>query len=161
MRARNNLSAALSVVKLLTAGVALAVSAQAQGAAACRPGATDDMLRPLPSSLVPQAERLFGLRDMPAEQVQRSTVVRCMDGRLPACTYGANLPCGKANTNRSLKGGDAWCRQHPESEFIPAAITGHDSIYRWSCSRGAAVATGPVEPVDARGFIARYWKRLQ
>jgi hypothetical protein len=105
--------------------------------------------------------RLFGLHGMPAEQVRRSTVVRCMDGHLLACNGGANLPCGKANTSQSLRGGDAWCRQSPDSDFIPAYISGHDSIYRWRCTHGAPVASGPARPVDAHGFFTQYWKPLE
>ena len=141
------------------AGFAFA-PAHAAGPAVCAPGATDDRLRTLPEHLVPKAVLLFNMRGASARQVERSTVVRCVNGRVLVCTYGANLPCGKANTSRELSGGEAWCQQSRNSSFIPAYITGHDTIYRWRCVNGAPVATGPTEDVDARGFIARYWKPL-
>ncbi|MEO9188644.1 MAG: hypothetical protein ABI224_01385 [Acetobacteraceae bacterium] len=126
----------------------------------CARVGTDDALRPLPPSFVGQVVRLFGLERMPIAQVERSTVIRCMEGRLLACNYGANLPCGKANTSASLPAAADWCRQKPDADFIPAYISGHDSAYRWRCTDGAPVAGGPVARTDARGFLARYWKPL-
>jgi hypothetical protein len=41
--------------------------AEAAVADACRGGVTEDTLRPIPQSLVPAAERLFGLSRMPDE----------------------------------------------------------------------------------------------
>jgi hypothetical protein len=123
----------------------------------CRDGQTDDTLRPLPSVLVARARTVFGLH-MPAEQVRKTTVVRCMNGKVMLCNAGANLPCGKANTKRTLPGATTWCGDHPDVSFIPMFATGHDTIYRWSCSGTTAVAGEPVEAVDARGFVAQYWK---
>jgi hypothetical protein len=150
-----------TVLLASAAGVVLLSHAHAQGAGVCKPGAGGDVVRSLPLALVPQAAQVFDLHDMPAEQVRRSTVVRCMDGHLLACDRGANLPCGKANTSRSLKGGNAWCRRNPDSDFIPAYITGHDTIYEWRCKHGVPEPTATVVSVDARGFIAQYWKPLE
>ncbi len=121
---------------------------------------TDDALRPLPPALTAQAVRLFGPERMPAAQVRRGTVIRCMNGHLWACNYGANLPCGKADTRTTLPGAFDWCRRNPNANFIPAYISGHDTIYRWRCADGAPLAGGPVAQTDARGFLRRYWKRL-
>ena len=147
---------------LIISTIAVSFSpANAQGMTVCKPGASDDALRPLPQALVPLARRLFGLQAMPATEIQQSTVVRCMDGRLLACNYGANLPCGKANTNQSLPAANAWCRQNPNIDFIPAYISGHDRIYDWRCIQGMPTASGPVERVDARGFLTDCWKLIQ
>lgn len=124
----------------------------------CQRAGTDDALRPIPASLVPDARRLFGLERMPTEQVQRGTLFRCADRRVLVCNLGANLPCGKANRSRNLPGATAFCRQNPNSDFIPMVATGHDTIYHWRCVSGTAQPGPPVEKVDARGFIARYWK---
>jgi hypothetical protein len=97
---------------------------------------------------------------MPAEQVQRSTVFRCAGRKVLLCNVGANLPCGKANRSRNLPGATAYCRENPDSDVVPAAATGHDTIYRWRCTGRKAQPGGPVETVDARGFLERYWKRL-
>jgi hypothetical protein len=124
----------------------------------CGAASTDDTLRPIPETLVPAATRLFRLEAMPAEQVRQTTYFRCAGGRVLLCTTGANLPCGKANTGRHLQAADAWCAEHPRSDFIPAYVTGHDSIYRWRCRGGRAAPVGAAMKLDRRGFIARYWK---
>jgi hypothetical protein len=35
-------------------------------------------------------------------------------------------------------------------------VTGHDSVFQWSCHDGAAIPSDPA-PLDARGFFQRYW----
>jgi hypothetical protein len=121
---------------------------------------TDDRVRPIPGSLIPAAVRLFDLGAMPAAQIQGSTYFRCMSGRLLLCNVGANLPCGKADTSRRPPGTAAWCAAHPQSDFIPMAVTGHATIWRWRCEGGKPATVGPPEAVDRRGFIARYWKAV-
>jgi hypothetical protein len=108
--------------------------------------------------LVPASVRLFGLEAMPEEQVRRSTVYRCVEGRVLLSNLGANLPCGKANTSRDLPAADAWCAGNPGSDFIPMYVTGHDTIYRWRCVGATAAASGEPFDVDQRGFISRFWK---
>lgn len=115
---------------------------------------------PLPAALVPEVEKVFGIRATDPGWVERSTVVRCMEGRLLACNMGANLPCGKANTATTMPAADAWCRQYPNSDFIPAYITGHDSSEQWRCRDGAAATTGKPAPVDAQGYLTEYWEIL-
>lgn len=136
-------------------------SAPAQGRAACSTGINDDTLRPLPPALTAKVAQLFGLANVPEAQVRRSTVVRCMDGHLMACNYGANLPCGKANASRVLPAADEWCQQNPEADFIPAYISGHDSIYLWRCAQGRPATLGAPAALDKRGFLSAYWKVIQ
>ena len=151
----------LPLMILAAATLLTAQPARAQDPAQCAPGVTDDTLRPLPPYLTDRAIRLFGLRNMPADQVQRTTVVRCFDGGMLACNLGANLPCGKANTSRTLPQAAPWCQQNPDADYIPAYISGHDSIYHWRCLRGAPVATGQPEVTDSSGFIMSYWQPIQ
>jgi hypothetical protein len=116
---------------------------------------------PLPASLVPAVEKAFGLHNADPAWVERSTVVRCMGGRLLACNMGANLPCGKANTALSLPAGDDWCRQNPNSDFVPAYISGHDSAEHWRCINGVPAIAGPPDPIDRQGYLTNYWKILE
>jgi hypothetical protein len=169
LRTRAALSAATGPARLWAALLLVAVGCVACGpahgqaaspAAQCRHLGTDDRLRPLPDSLVPTAARLFDLGAMPAAQIRQSTYWRCLSGRLLLCNVGANLPCGKANTSRQPVGAGAWCAAHPQSDFIPMYITGHDTIYRWRCAGGKPATTGLPEAIDRRGFIARYWKAV-
>lgn len=121
----------------------------------------DATTQPLPAALVPEADKAFGLQNADPSWVERSTVVRCMGGRLWACNMGANLPCGKANTATVLPAGDDWCKQNPNSDFVPAYISGHDSAEHWRCTNGAPAIAGPPEPIDRQGYLENYWKVLE
>ena len=150
------------IVVVAAAGLLAVLVADARAAspaALCRSLGTDNRLRPLPRSLTGKASELFGLSAMPPDQVRRTTVYRCMAGHVMLCTVGANLPCGKANTGQHSAAADEWCTDHPDSDFIPMYITGHDTIYRWRCTGGSAITVGKPLRVDRRGFIARFWKR--
>ncbi len=148
-------------VLMLVAGV-LTITLAAAPAYAGQICQRDDATpRPLPGSLVPEVEQVFGLHNADPAWVERSTVVRCMDGKLLACNAGANLPCGKANTALMLPAGVDWCKQNPNSDFIPAYITGHDSAEQWRCNNGAPAITGKPAPVDAGGYLSDYWKPLE
>ena len=78
-----------------------------------------------------------------------------------ACTVGANLNCGKADTRRDLPGATAWCRENPDSDFIPMFATGHETIYDWRCTKGQAVAGNKLVTVDPEGFVAENWKEIR
>jgi hypothetical protein len=132
----------------------------ASPAALCRKLGTDDRLRAIPDSLVPAAIRLFYLHTMPAAWVRRSTYFRCFDRQVLICNLGANLPCGKGNASRRLPAADKWCADHPDADFIPMVVTGHDTTYRWRCAGKKAAVTGTPLALDQRGFIARFWKRV-
>jgi hypothetical protein len=127
--------------------------------ALCRRLGTSDRLRPLPGSLTGRASTLFGLSAMPPAQIRRSTFFRCAGGHVLLCNTGANLPCGRANASRHLPAADRWCAGHPDSDFIPMYVTGHDTVYRWRCAAGRATPVGRPLRIDRRGFIARFWKR--
>jgi hypothetical protein len=63
---------------------------------------------------------------------------RCMDGKVYACTVGANLPCQeKADTSRTPTSAMAeFCRDNSEADNIPAFVTGRATVYTWRCTRG-------------------------
>jgi hypothetical protein len=143
----------------LVLGLAAAARAETPAAACARLG-TDDTARPIPESLVPAVDAAFGT-SMPAGAVVSTTVFRCAGGRVLACMAGANLPCGPADTSRApAPGAVDWCRQNSESDFIPAYVTGHDTIYAWRCRGGAPAIDRQILQVDPRGFVAEYWKVL-
>lgn len=126
----------------------------------CRSAVTDDALHTIPKSLVPEVTRIFHLGAMPGTQIRRSTFSRCFKGHILVFAVGANLPCGKADTRRDLPGATTWCDEHPGSDFIPMYVTGHDTICRWRCGGTEAVTTGRRFKPDPRGFVPRFWKRL-
>ncbi len=129
-------------------------------AAFCRRVGTDDVARPITEALVPAVNAAFGMR-MPTRAAVDTTSFRCAGGHVMVCTVGANLPCGKANTNRAPGGGVMqWCRDNPDASVVPAVATGHDTIYEWRCRAGAPQILRQTLHVDPRGFISEFWKAL-
>jgi hypothetical protein len=129
-------------------------------AAFCMRVGTDDVTRPITEALVPAVNAAFGTR-MPAHVAVDTTVFRCVGGRVWVCTVGANLPCGRANTNRAPSAGVMrWCRDNPDASVVPAVATGHDTIYEWSCHAGAPQIVRQTLHVDPHSFVAEFWKAL-
>ncbi len=103
-----------------------------------------------------------GASESPLDVFAQGSFWRCMDGAVYACFIGANLPCdAKANTSREPTAAETeYCQANPNGDFIPASVTGHDTIYGWSCQDGKPAAGEQVWQVDGRGFIAEIWYRL-
>ena len=123
----------------------------------CARAGTDDTLRPIPQDLVSEVNTVFHTT-MPSQMVRNATVFRCASRRVTVCMSGANLPCGKADTERTSVGGAQWCRDHPDASFIPAYATGHATIFEWRCHGTSPDIVQQRYPVDSRGFVARSWK---
>lgn len=158
MRSGNS-AAVIAIALLIALLTAMPVRAETP-AAFCQRVGTDDTTRPIPEALVPAANVVFGT-SMPARIMMDTTVYRCAAGHVLVCTVGANLPCGKANTSRAPGAGLVqWCRANPDATSIPAAVTGHDTIYQWSCQAGAPRIDRQALHADPRGFVAEFWKRL-
>jgi hypothetical protein len=153
--------AVLTSAGYTAAAVAGAPRSIASPARFCSRIVTDDVLRPIPGSLVPAAERAFGLAAMPARMIRESTFFRCFERRILLCTVGANLPCGKADTRISIPAADEWCVTHRGAGSIPAFVVGHATVYDWKCDGTKAAAAGAVLHVDRRGFVAEYWKAAE
>lgn len=87
---------------------------------------------------------------------------RCMDGKVYACTVGANLPCAaKADASRTPGPELAtFCKEQPEADVIPAYVTGRETIYAWRCRSGAPAIDQQVAHADARGFITEIWYQI-
>lgn len=129
-------------------------------AALCRRVGTDDTARPIPEALVPAVNATFSMR-MLADEAVATTVFRCASGRVTVCTTGANLPCGKADISRKANPGMRWwCHDNPDTRFIPASATGHETIYAWRCRDGEPLIVRQTRHADPRGFVAEYWKVL-
>ena len=133
----------------------------AHAASLCAASPTSDALFPLPARFVPAAIKAFDLHDVTAQDVQTLTVARCMGGHVYACFVGANLPCDKADLSTYQPAISAWCKTNPQSDFVPAFITGHESAYTWRCTNGQASITPPTEALDAQGFFKAYWRQVQ
>jgi hypothetical protein len=133
--------------------------AAAQGARAyCGGAGGSAAAQKTPPELVPAVAKTF---EIGADPARNGTYVRCVGRKLMACSVGANLDCGAADTRRSLPGATAYCRENPGSNFIPMVATGHDTIYDWHCAGPRAVAGKVLLKVDPRGFIAANWKEVR
>jgi hypothetical protein len=97
--------------------------------------------------------------DIPADVITNGSSWRCMDGKVYACFIGANLPCAeKANSDKTPSPAENdYCQANPGGDFIPAVVTGHNTIYEWQCQGDKAAAGKQVFHSDARGFIAEIW----
>jgi hypothetical protein len=99
----------------------------------------------------------------PIDIFKKTTIWRCMDKQVYACNFGANLPCdSKANIDKTSTQAMAdFCKANANSDFIPAAITGHDTIYSWHCVKDAPEMLEQISQVDAAGYIANIWYKLE
>lgn len=100
--------------------------------------------------------------DAPLDLFRGGGFWRCMDGKVYACFVGANLPCeSKANNNQTPTAEENdYCKANPSSDFIPAAVTGHETVYEWTCKDGKPVIGKQVFMVDPRGYIQEIWYPL-
>jgi hypothetical protein len=100
--------------------------------------------------------------DAPLEVFTRSTSWRCMDGKVYACTVGANLPCSeKADLGRAPSAAlSEFCKTNADAAVIPAAVTGRATVYAWRCSAGVPEVVRQVFEADQRGFIANIWHEI-
>ena len=74
----------------------------------------------------------------PNDQFEKSTFWRCMGGKVYACNVGANIPCSaKAVTDKTpTQAMKEFCTANPKSDFLPAAVTGRETVYSWKCTDG-------------------------
>jgi hypothetical protein len=100
--------------------------------------------------------------DAPLDIFKNGTYWRCMDGKVYACFVGANLPCdSKASTDKTPTSAEAdYCKTNPNSDFIPAAVTGHNTIYAWRCKDDTPAIDKQVFHVDSQGYIQEIWYQI-
>jgi hypothetical protein len=100
--------------------------------------------------------------DMPGDVLLNGTSWRCMEGKVYGCFVGANLPCqAKADTSRTpTEAEKEFCQQNPDSEFIPAVVTGRETVYEWRCNKGEPEVGRALTQPDAAGFLANIWYEI-
>jgi hypothetical protein len=134
-------------------------TASADPFGSCKAAGTRDSVRPLPRELKSAAAAALGLPDGAADSA--GYFWRCMDGAVYVCAVGANIPCqSRADAGRRNAGAEAYCREKPDAEFVPAYATGRRTIYQWRCVSGTAMRGKAAMRVDRRGFQAEFWRRL-
>jgi hypothetical protein len=162
--------AASCVVAGCTAYAACAAESFAQPFAYCAAVGTIDgpdarYVGPaVPEAIARGLQRAFGVAATePLAPFERGTTWRCMDGAVYACNVGANLPCTEkpAREPQPSKGMRTYCAQNPGSDFIPMYVTGHATIFDWSCDGTAPRRGKQTAELDARGFMASIWHRIE
>lgn len=115
-----------------------------------------------PENLALGLQRALNAPDTPLEVMQNGSTWRCMDGKVVACFVGANLPCeAKADTGETPTQAEIeFCQANPTSDFIPAAVTGRETVYEWRCRDGVPEIVRQVSEVDAQGFHADIWYEI-
>jgi hypothetical protein len=100
--------------------------------------------------------------DAPIDIFKQGSSWRCMGGKVYACFVGANLPCdSKADTDKTPTSAEAdYCKSNPNSDFIPAAVTGHNTIYAWRCNQDTPAIDKQVFQVDSQGYIQEIWYQI-
>jgi hypothetical protein len=114
----------------------------------------------VPEAVARGLKRAFGApAHAPLESFLRNTFWRCMDGRVYACTVGANLPCHeRADTSRKPgQGVIDFCKNNPQAEVIPAVVTGRTTVYEWKCTNAVPEVVRQFAHPDARGFLSNIW----
>ena len=100
--------------------------------------------------------------DAPLEPFLTNSFWRCMNGKVYACTVGANLPCeSKANLDRTPTAAEVdFCQTNANADFIPMVVTGRETVYEWRCRDGAPDIVRQVTTPDVRGFLSNIWYEL-
>jgi hypothetical protein len=116
----------------------------------------------VPESVAKGLQTALNVPDTPINVLENGSYWRCMDGNVYACFVGANLPCeAKANTDRTPTEAEVeYCQQNANSEFIPAAVTGRETVYEWRCTNGAPEIVKQIFQPDAQGFISEFWYEI-
>lgn len=116
----------------------------------CSGRGTSDEVQPIPGVLASFANTLFG------EGSAEETVYRCVNDTVYMCRMCNGSCCDKLDANRNIPSVDQYCREHPNSSFVPLAFSGHNSKFSWACA-GRRAVVNHVERTDQRGFRADSW----
>jgi hypothetical protein len=102
------------------------------------------------------------LASAPLKPFLENSFWRCMDGKVYACSGGANLPCtAQANTSREPTAAIVkFCAVNRQVSAIPMVVTGRATVYAWKCEAGKpAIVRESVKP-DKRGFLSNIWYEM-
>lgn len=163
------LRAAITLLLVVTSSAADASAGQTDPFAYCTAVGTIDAPDarytgpPVPPSIARGLQKAFGVAPSePLAAFERGTSWRCMDGAVYACNVGANLPCeAKPDADpKPTQGMREYCASNAGSDFIPMFVTGHDSLFSWSCAGSEPKRGERTWTLDARGFVASIWHRI-
>jgi hypothetical protein len=118
----------------------------------------------LPEAVARGLEAALGLpADAPGDPLPRNWIWRCMDGKVYACTVGANLPCAeKADTRTQPSAAvSEFCRQNPGADAIPMVVTGRATVFEWRCADERPTIVRQFAQPDAAGYLANIWYAIE
>jgi hypothetical protein len=120
------------------------------------PGMPDAIARGLKQALDVPA-------DAPTEPFVQNALWRCMDGKVYACTIGANLPCSeKADTSRTPSQAIVtYCGQSPGAGVVPMVVTGRVTVFEWHCDGATPAIVRQFAHPDAEGYLAGIWYAIE
>lgn len=117
----------------------------------------------VPESIAKGLKKAFGSPEStPLDIFTNGTYWRCMDGKVYACNVGANLPCeSKADVNKEpTQGMKDYCKDNAGSDFIPMYVTGHSTVYEWTCDGTTPTAGKQFSEVDSQGYQKNIWYEI-
>ena len=67
----------------------------------------------------------------------------------------------KANTSKQPTAAmQQFCAAQPDADVIPAAVTGHNTVYAWRCAKDIPIIIQQVAQVDTQGYLANIWYEI-
>lgn len=98
----------------------------------------------------------------PLQPFLENSFWRCMDGKVYACSVGANLPCtAKANTSRvPTEAMIKYCVVNQQASAIPMVVTGRATVFAWQCVAGKPTILRESVKPDKRGFLSNIWYEI-
>jgi hypothetical protein len=119
----------------------------------------------IPDAVINGFKKAAGLDNStePMDMLRKTTIWRCMAGKVYACNFGANLPCdSKADTNSTPSPAMAdYCRANADADSIPMSVTGHATVYNWRCVKETPEAGAQAIGVDPAGYPANVWYAIE
>ncbi len=120
---------------------------------------------PVPDAIINGFKQAAGLQSStePLDAFRKTTIWRCMGGKVVVCNFGANLPCdSKANIDKTPSPElSDFCKANPDSDIIPMSVTGHDTVYNWRCTNGSPEILSQIDQADAQGYLQRIWYPIE
>jgi hypothetical protein len=118
-----------------------------------------------PDAVINGFKKAAGLESStePLEMLRQTTIWRCMDSKVYACNFGANLPCdSKAKTDRTPSQELIdFCKANADAPVIPMSVTGHDTVYSWHCVKDSPEIEQQIAQVDKAGYLQNIWYAIE
>jgi hypothetical protein len=101
--------------------------------------------------------------EAPLGPLFRNSIWRCMDGKVYACTLGANLPCAEKADTRTEPSAPVteFCRQNPGADVVPMVVTGQATVFASRCAGEHPAIIRQFPQPDVAGYLANIWYAIE